>query len=71
MEEADKKSESENESEIDRNAGAINELKIWQMLMIDEVSRLMRRVKALEEHLISLDHGNEGGNDIRDGGWFD
>ena len=68
MEEADKKSESENESEIDRNAGAINELKI---LMIDEVSRLMRRVKALEEHLISLDHGNEGGNDIRDGGWFD
>ena len=29
------------------------------------------KLKVIEEHLMSLDHGNEGGNDIRDGGWFD
>jgi hypothetical protein len=40
------------------------------MLMIDEVSNLMRRVKALEEHLTSLDHGSEQGNHPTDGGWF-
>ena len=32
---------------------------------------LTKRVEALEEHLMSLDHGNEHGNDPRDGGWFD
>lgn len=32
---------------------------------------LMSRVKALEEHLTSLDRTAEGGNDPRDGGWFD
>jgi hypothetical protein len=29
------------------------------------------KLKVIEEHLMSLDHGNERGNDIRDGGWFD
>ena len=29
------------------------------------------KLKVIEEHLMSLDHGNAGGNDIRDGGWFD
>ena len=32
---------------------------------------LLHRVRALEEHLTSLDRTSEGGNDPRDGGWFD
>jgi len=61
MVEDDKKSESE--------------VKVNRELDILPLERalisLTKRVEALEEHLMSLDHGNEGGNDIRDGGWFD
>jgi len=39
--------------------------------LTEQVEKMRNRVKALEEHLRSLDHGNEQGNDVRDGGWFD
>ena len=38
---------------------------------VETTQLLLARVKGLEEHLMSLDHSNEQGNDIRDGGWFD
>jgi hypothetical protein len=52
-----KNNESESESE---------HKSIWRA-----IETLQKRVRDLETHLMSLDHGNEGGNDIRDGGWFD
>jgi hypothetical protein len=41
------------------------------VLLHDDIRDLHKRMVALEEHLRSLDHGNEQGNDVRDGGWFD
>jgi hypothetical protein len=38
---------------------------------VETTTLLLGRVKALEEHLSSLDRSCEGGNDPRDGGWFD
>ena len=35
----------------------------------EQVNRLEDRIKALEEHLMSLDHGSDG-NHPNDGGWF-
>jgi len=71
MEPADKK----NESEVKVIMNALREMKKQHDKdVIDQYARedaLIRRVKALEEHLRSLDHGNEQGNDVRDGGWFD
>jgi hypothetical protein len=54
-----------NESEVKVNVVPI------EQALLEDIAALHKRVKALEEHLRSLDHGNEGGNDIRDGGWFD
>ena len=38
---------------------------------VETTTLLLGRVKTLEEHLSSLDRTCEGGNDPRDGGWFD
>jgi len=64
MEEADKKSESE--------VKVIEEVyeMVAEATMI-EIKRLEERIRALEEHLMSLDHSNEQGNNPDDGGWFD
>jgi len=48
-------------------SSSLNEI----MACLSARNDLIDRVKALEEHLMSLDHGNEHGNDPRDGGWFD
>lgn len=36
-----------------------------------ELEETVARLKAIEEHLTSLQLSSEGGNDPRDGGWFD
>ena len=61
MVEDHKKNESESKSEEMKHVN----------LIYDMINMLTERIANLEEHLRSLDHGNEGGNDIRDGGWFD
>jgi len=61
MVEADKKSESEVKVVIANNAK-------WTL---KEIDALKKRVRDLEEHLMSLDHSNEQGNNPDDGGWFD
>jgi len=40
-------------------------------LIYDMINMLTERIANLEEHLMSLDHGNEQGNNPDDGGWFD
>lgn len=57
MVEAHKKNESEDESE---------HKSIWRA-----IETLQKRVRDLEEHLMSLDRSSEGGNNPNDGGWFD
>ena len=75
MVEADKKSKNElkvkiiTESDELVNKIVTSEKRIAYLTETVEVMR--KRLTALEEHLRSLDHGNEQGNDIRDGGWFD
>jgi hypothetical protein len=75
MEEADKKSESEMKVkiiELERRIKMLEDTKNKILLQaIKTTELLLYRVKALEEHLTSLDHTHEQGNDIRDGGWFD
>jgi hypothetical protein len=61
MEEADKKSKSESKSEEMKHVN----------LIYDMINMLTERIANLEEHLVSLDHGNEQGNNPDDGGWFD
>jgi hypothetical protein len=61
MVEDDKKNESEVKVNMELNIVPLERALI----------SLTKRVEALEEHLRSLDHGHEQGNDIRDGGWFD
>ena len=68
MVEAHKKNESESESE---EYMTLEDWKILSALLDNRTADLERRIRALEEHLMSLDHGNEHGNDPRDGGWFD
>jgi hypothetical protein len=77
MEEADKKSKSESEIEIkvktmddlsDRKFTEHAHDRIWDAF--EYIATLEKRVKALEEHLMSLDHGSEQGNHPNDGGWF-
>jgi len=46
-----------------------------QQSMVETIEKRLKviesKLKVIEEHLMSLDHGNEHGNDPRDGGWFD
>jgi hypothetical protein len=51
-----KNNESESESE---------HKSIWTAIEV-----LQKRVRDLEEHLMSLDRGSEQGNHPNDGGWF-
>ena len=72
MVEAHKKNESESESEQNEAKWHIEGDQICKRKYAEALfSVLEKRIKALEEHLMSLDHGNEHGNDPRDGGWFD
>ena len=63
------------ESMVEDHKKNESEVKVNRELDILPLERalisLTKRVEALEEHLMSLDHGNEHGNDPRDGGWFD
>ena len=68
MEPADKKNESEVKVNEEVPQDHVNGIVFSNM---DNIIRLEMRIRALEEHLRSLDHGNEQGNDVRDGGWFD
>jgi predicted RNase H-like nuclease (RuvC/YqgF family) len=82
MEEADKKSKSEGESE-ERELGWIDRRNLEYMRKVTQdlearikalerhAKNQQKRIKALEEHLMSLDHGHEQGNNPDDGGWFD
>ena len=53
----------------------IIELNEWRLITLerikDNTEHILGRVRVLEEHLTSLDRSSEGGNDPRDGGWFD
>jgi len=60
MEEADKKSKSDVKVNMELNIVPLERALI----------SLTKRVEALEEHLMSLDHGTEQGNHPNDGGWF-
>jgi len=82
MEEADKKSKSESESEerefswIDRRTlerlRKVTQDHEAQIIALEKhAKKQQKRIKALEEHLMSLDHGSEQGNNPDDGGWFD
>jgi len=68
MEEADKKSESD--VKVKKKCRCDRE---WKTLSnaVATIDLLLKRVRDLEEHLMSLDHGNEQGNNPDDGGWFD
>ena len=54
-----------NENEVKVNVVPI------EQALLEDIAALHKRVKALEEHLMSLDHSNEQGNNPDDGGWFD
>ncbi len=76
MEEAIKNNENEGESEqIQKMEYRLQELenRHYEDLKRNDANFLIltNRIKTLEEHLTSLDHTHEQGNDIRDGGWFD
>lgn len=45
--------------------------KDWETLTnaVATIDLLLKRVRDLEEHLMSLDHGSDG-NHPNDGGWF-
>ena len=53
----------------------IIELNEWRLITLerikDNTEHILGRVRVLEEHFTSLDRSSEGGNDPRDGGWFD
>ena len=53
----------------------VKELNEWRLITLerikDNTEHILARVRVLEEHLVSLDRSAEGGNDPRDGGWFD
>ena len=53
----------------------VKELNEWRLITLerikDNTEAILARVRVLEEHLTSLDRTAEGGNDPRDGGWFD
>lgn len=63
------------ESDLDRVCSEVKELNEWRLITLerikDNTEHILGRVRVLEEHLTSLDRTCEGGNDPRDGGWFD
>jgi hypothetical protein len=66
-------SESESKEYLDRESwkiiSALRDNRFDDLKRI--VNMLTERIANLEEHLMSLDHSNEQGNNPDDGGWFD